>query len=517
MGKSKVFMFMLAALSAPVLMTSAVANAQLAFSDPGAVSAAAGAGGSLVAVESRIEAGQMEPGMNNSVVVQFRNETGGEVEMREIKLFPSSNVTASIVSNECQEDHILTAGAQCAVVLDIRGLQSGVFRVEVLARHTGRTRLATATVSGNVLVTDRNLQRGVDIEITPNPIDFGTLEASRSIIRSMVVRNMTSQPIEISDIRIDAADNAGFQLSTNCGDAELLAGSSCVASVVWSPLTKGPTSGALVVHHSGGTSVATAELKGEFLPTETEVARLFPEPVPGKGLLVASEEEIDFGANVDSHSSITVSLVNIGDAALTLRDIELAGSEQGLKVLNQGCLPDMVLQPTEACPLTISWLPSRSGIVIDDVRVGHTGARGVMVLPIRGTSIASVNIDQKPIVSIIDETYQDTPTMSSSSEGTTARPSASGAPVLDGYTVSSLSKRGAIINGPGGSRMVRDGQTVRLAGHVWKVEITPDGVGMVSGRNRVLMVFDRSLSGEGLTTGGDTGVTMMPSSTTVGE
>lgn len=513
MGKSKFLFLLLGVLSLPVWMASSVAYGQMAFNDPGMTSGS-GPVGSLVAVETRIEAGQMEPGMNNSVVVQFRNETGGDVEMRDIKLFPSSNVTANIVSNECQEDHVLSAGAQCAVVLDIRGLQSGVFRVEVLARHTGRTRLATATVSGTVLTTDRNVQRGVDIEITPNPIDFGKLEASRSIIRSMIVRNMTSQPITITDIRIDAADNAGFALNTNCGDADLMAGASCVASVVWSPLTKGPTSGALVVQHSGSTGVATAELKGEFLPTETSAARLFPEPVPGKGLLVASEEEIAFGSNVDSHSSITVSLVNIGDAPLTLRDIELAGSEQGLKIINQGCVSGMELQPTEACPLTISWLPSRSGIVIDDVRVAHTGARGVMVLPIRGTSIAAVNIDQKPIMTVIEETYQepvrsgsDVPTSAPAPQGNT------GTPVLDGYTVSSLSRSGAIINGPGGSRMVRNGQTVRLAGHVWQVEITPDGVAMVSGRNRVLMVFDRSLSGEGLMTGGDTGNSSIPTTT----
>lgn len=472
-----------------VLGLPAAVYAQSAFNDPGVVSAATNVG-SLVAVESRIEAGSMEAGMNNSVVVQFRNESGAEIDFRDVKLFPSSNVTADIVSNECSAEPLL-AGAQCAVVLDVKGLQSGIFRVEVLARHTGRSRLTTTTVAGSVTSSgDRNDRRGTDIEILPSPIDFGRLEASRPIIRSVVIRNMTSQEIDITDVFIDVPENGGFDVKSDC--TRLLAGASCVASVVWSPLTRGPISGALVVRHSGSSNVVTSELRGEFVPQQTEAARLFPEPVPGKGLLVASEEEIDFGVNVQSHSSITVSLVNIGDAAMTLGAVELAGSEQGLQIVEQGCVPGLVLQPTEACPLTVSWLPSRSGMVIDDVRVGHTGARGVMVLPVRGTSIAAVNVDQKPIVSVVDESD----TVGGSYRAVTDVNASM--PVLDGYTVSSLARNGAIINGPGGSRMVRNGQTIRLAGHVWKVEITQDGVGMSSGRNRVLLVFDRSLSAEGL-------------------
>ena len=46
---------------------------------------------------------------------------------------------------------------------------------------------------------------------------------------------------------------------------------------------------------------------------------------------------------------------------------------------------------------------------------------------------------------------------------------------------------------------------LRLAGFQWRVTITQDGVGLTSGRNKVLLVFDRSLSGEGLTAGSSNG------------
>lgn len=472
------------------------ALAQSAFNDPGTDMGPGGSGG-LVAVEPKVEAGTIDPGTNNSMIVQFRNEAGTEIEFRDVKLFPSSNVTAQIVSDQCSNEPLLP-GAQCAVVTEVKGLQSGAFRVEVLVRHTGRSRLVTATVNGTVEETDDETVKASDVEITPAIVDFGTLAASRPIIRSVTLRNITSQEIVVNDLFIDAPEASGFALKTDC--KTLAAGASCIASIVWSPLTKGPTSGALVVQHTGATGVATANLIGEFAPTQTEAAKAFPEAVPGKGLLVASEEEIEFGSDIESQSSITVSLVNIGDAPLTLEKLDLSGSEQGLKLVREGCIENLSLAPTEACPLTVSWSPSKNGTVIDDVRIVHSGARGILVLPVRGTSIATVNVDTKPIVSIV-ETIQ-TPSGETQTVVTQTATDA-GPPVLDGYFVTSLAKRNAIISGPGGSRMVRDKQVVRLGGHEWTVAVSSEGVGMTSGNNRVLMVFDRSLSAPGTTSAGD--------------
>ncbi len=513
----------LALLAGPVLiLPTASAVAQNAFNDPGSelLGPNGTAPGGLIAVEPKMEAGTIDPGTNTSMVVQFRNESGQEVEFRDVKLFPSSNVTAQLFSDQCSAEP-LASGAQCAVVMQVKGLQPGTFRVEVLARHTGRSRLVTATVNGTVEETEENVIKASDVEITPNEIDFGRLEAARPIIRSVTLRNITSDEIAINDLFIDAPEASGFSLKTDC--KRLSAGASCIASIVWSPVTKGPTSGALVVQHTGATGVVSANIKGEFVPLQTEAARDFPEPVPGKGLLVASEEQVDFGENVQSQSSIAVSLVNIGDAALTLSKIELSGSEQGLKVLRDGCVENLVLQPTEACPLTISWLPTKSGAVIDDVKISHSGARGVMVLPIRGTSVATVNVDTKPVVTVV-ETIQ---TPQGPKETVVKQPAIDNSPpVLDGYAVTSLSQRNAIISGPGGSRMVRDGQTIRLAAREWVVTVGPDGVSMTSGNNRVLLVFDRSLaasvsggtgsgsgSGAGRGSSGNDGPYIVPGST----
>ena len=63
---------------------------------------------------------------------------------------------------------------------------------------------------------------------------------------------------------------------------------------------------------------ASVSLNGEYNPDGIEEAEIFPEAVPGRGLLVASQKEVNFGDAVSSASTITVSLVNTGDSELTL-------------------------------------------------------------------------------------------------------------------------------------------------------------------------------------------------------
>lgn len=63
---------------------------------------------------------------------------------------------------------------------------------------------------------------------------------------------------------------------------------------------------------------------------------MFPSAVPGRGLLVASQTEIDFGDEIKKASTMTVSLVNAGDTELTIRDIIVAGQDNGLSIRGRG-------------------------------------------------------------------------------------------------------------------------------------------------------------------------------------
>ena len=487
------------------------------FGDPGARGAGGGGnpGGGLVAAADTIDGGKIPIGATAQVVVRFRNDGSQPVETGLIRLYPSSTVSASVAMNQCEEAP-LASGAECAIALSVKGLQAGPWRVEMLMSHSGRTRLVTAAVSGSVEASaDAGDKLTSDIQMIPDELDFGTLEGSQTITKPVVLRNITSNPIDITDMFIDSNESSGYSLKTECKKLE--AGQSCIAVVTWSPKIKGTSSGVLVAEHTGPAALSSVPLTGDYSPASVSEAEIFPEAMPGKGLLVASQTELDFGGDVTTASTITVSLVNVGDTALTISDIKISGSDNGLSYKEDGCTPNTVLEPIEACPLTVTWSPTRVGSIFDDVQVAHDGVRGVLVLPIRGSATSTVSQDQKSIV------LSDSSMMMAPNPGPPSPPVDGAAPpepdiereqaeailrnmaavgggavnaasVLDGYRITSFSPSRAIINGPGGSRIVFDNEEIVLGGIPWLPVIQKNGIEFNFQGQRILLLFDRSLS-----------------------
>lgn len=503
-----------------------------ALSDPGARQAGGAVGEGLVAVEPTVDGGAVPIGATAQVVVRFKNEGAQPVQTGKIRLYPSSTVSGTISMNQCEESP-LTTGAECAIALSVKALQAGPWRVEMLMSHNGRTRLVTATLSGTVeaAAEGTNTLRS-DIEAIPEAVDFGSLSASQTLVQPVILRNITSIGIDVKDIYIDASEQAGYKLDTECDRLE--PGQACIATISWAPKLKGPSTGVLVIKHTGPTALSSVIVKGEYAPETVDQAETFPEAVPGKGLLVSSQTEVNFGEDVQTASTITVSLVNAGDAPLKIGDIQISGSDNGLSFRGKGCVSGLVLEPIEACPLTIFWAPTRAGILLDDIQVTHDGARGILVLPVRGTSTNSVSQDQGAILlsggsdliqqnsgsSVLrDENGEEFEIVDVESDGSSQPteeqirrqqqlaasdnsrrtggyqpniPNASA--VLDGLKITSFSPTRAIINGPSGSRIVFNNEPIVLGGVPWDVKIQRNGIEFSYKEQTVLLLFDRSLS-----------------------
>ncbi len=468
-----------------MLSLASPASAQFnAFKDPvvGATPGAA-SGPDLAAVENTITGGAITVGATAYFVAKFKNPGTSPVKVTGINLYPSSTVTSEVTLNKCAEEE-LTPGAECAVTVSVAGLTAGAWRVEILLDHDGRTRLATAAVTGTVegsKLEDDEVQ--ADVEAVPEVLDFGSTTGGTPPVRAVLLRNRTQEVVKINDVMLDATAQSGLTFKSQCPES-LKPGESCGVSISWAPLTKGAAQAVLNVLHSAKSSLTQVEIKGTFEPALNEKAKIYPEAVPEKGLLIADKDEIDFGDSIRGASAITVSLVNVGSEPVTLKNIKLSGSDSGVSIARSGCRAGTVLQPVEACPLTVNWVPSREGEVIDDLQVHHTGARGILLLAIRGEAEAAVSRETLAV-----RQY------SSSADGGPSEDegSISVTPVLDGYVVTSHSPTRAIINGPVGSIVVRDGEDVVISGVKWTVTIVSTGVILNSAQDEILLIFDKSL------------------------
>ena len=474
---------------------------QSAFDDPGSRAAQGSKGGDLVAVSPNIDAGDVALGSSSQVVVLMRNDGAKPIKTGDISLYPSSNVSASVAQNECSKGP-LPPDAVCALAFSVKGLQPGRFRIETLMRHDGRAKLITTTISGLVDVSNDDTRDVInDLETIPSDINFGVLKESRPLTRSVILRNVTSKAINISDINVESNDLAGYSLKSDCEVLE--SGAACIATVSWAPQQRGPATGVLVVNHDGPTGVVSIVLDGSYEPDQAAEVGIFPEAVPGKGLLTASQVDVDFGDNIESASSITVSLVNVGDAPVKLNKIRLSNKDSGVQVASTGCGVDTVLKPVEACPLTLTWEPLRVGGILDDVQIQHDGARGILVLPITGRATRAINQDSKSIVfndQGADAILRAIEPISAKSVGatkakseTSAKPRSVGGS-LQGYRITSLAKNRAIVSGPGGSRVVFNGQETVIGGVLWRVAVQSSAVHFRNGDQKILLLFDRSLA-----------------------
>jgi len=521
-GKRSHWVFLMALGFGIVALTS-YANYAIAqypgFSDPGEGQATGGGGGGLVPVIAGVDGGEIPTGASAQVVVRFRNEGSQPVKTGLIRLYPSSTVSVQTSLNQCEEEP-LSPGAECAIALSVKGLQAGSWRVEMLMSHSGRARLVSATLSGTVEASgDSSQNLATDIEAIPDVLDFGSLASSQTLVQPVTLRNITSVPIDINELYVDSSEQAGYSLKSECKSLE--PGQACIAIVTWSPQVQGRSSGVMVIDHTGPSALTSVSMGGEYSPQDVNEATVFPQAIPGKGLLVSSQTDIDFGTGIETESTMTLSLVNAGDAPLTLDKIRLSGSDSGLDFKDFGCREGLILHPIEACAMTISWSPTRIGAIIDDVQIEHTGARGVLVLPVRGEAATAVGKGQGAIVlsqpqtivldgdlgaNDIERLIDDpAPSRSQSSSASSDAPSPSNpdkfvksisnpASVLEGYKITSFSKDRAIINGPGGSRIVFDDEEIVLGGIPWYIFIQPNGIEFLHQGQRVLLLFDRSLS-----------------------
>lgn len=483
------------------------------FDDPNRRSSDSTATGDFTAVTGLIDAGEVVLGATSQVVLLFRNDGVKPINSGIINLYPSSNVSASVGLNQCAQE-ALEPEAVCAIALTVKGLQSGSFRIEMLMRHDGRSKLITSTITGRVPNTEDAADEIItDVEALPDSLDFGSLDASRTLVRSTILRNITSDPITIKSIEIEAAPSSGYSMKHDC--KSLVSGQACLANITWTPLQSGPSSGVLVIRHDGPTGITVVNLAGSYQPTDINEAEVFPDPVPGKGLLISSQSEVDFGSSINTSSAITLSLVNVGDASLVIDDIRLSNDENGIIISQRGCRAGTELEPVAACALTLTWEPTREGSILDDIQILHNGARGILVIPVRGDASAPVNKDTKAIVvsnrsggpflgSIppISEYDLEGADLDIDSSGEQFASIEQGVDVsqldirgaLDGYSITSHAPRRAIILGPGGSRVVFHGEQTVIGGILWEVKVRSNAVEFQKGDQKVLLLFDRSLS-----------------------
>jgi hypothetical protein len=439
------------------------------------------------------------------------NHTTDDVEIRDIKL----NVPEkSGFSYESQCPKSLHPEESCNIIMTWLPTTKGLAQGVLVVQHSGKTGMGQVELKGILQSAETASQPGKDmagkIEVSPDSLDFGTSAGGIPLVRSLILTNRSSEKVDIKGIGLDMPEQSGFSYKSECPQT-LQPDKSCNVVVTWLPTSKGVAQGILLVQHTAANGLTQVDIKGTLQPESGKSATVYPEVTPDQGLLVADKEAVDFGTGIKEESAITITLVNAGKSDLTIKGIRLSLKNNDMMVANSGCKEGVILKPVEACPLTISWFPSHGGAILDSLQILHTGTRGVLVIPVHGaaeggtesggtTAGGSSSSSGSSIAgggSVIMDMNAGSGKSSGTAEGggrESSRSAGSGMKqALDGYTVTSHSSSRAVINGPAGGLVVRDGEDAVIAGIKCTVTIVPTGVVLSSGKDKVMLLFDRSL------------------------
>lgn len=306
-----------------------------------------------------------------------------------------------------------------------------------------------------------------------NPtIAAGRISLGATSYTVVLFKNQSASAIKVGQINLYPSSNVSVETVLNrCSDTTISSDAQCAITVAITGRLVGAFRVEVLAEHEGRSGISTASVTGDVDRAATQNEQ------PASDI-ISDLNAIDFGNNIRNEASIAVNLSNVGKDNVTLKAITIAGAGSGLMLGRRGCQDDLVLKPGEACPLTISWVPARPGAILDSLQITHTGARGILTVPIRGSGDSSVRG-----TGIFDDTaaarsYGGTAVAATSAPVSTA--AAVSTPTLSGFTITSHATTRAVLSGAGGAVIVRDGEEVVLNGIKWRVSVVPSGVVLAS-------------------------------------
>lgn len=281
---------------------------------------------------------------------------------------------------------------------------------------------------------------------------------------NVLLRNASYLPLMVNGFHLEDETTSGLSFRHDCSRVE--PSESCRLSVFWRPQDVGDLETVLKVSHSGEIGLLPLKVK-------SKASIMMINPEYAKDDLLFMVDAIDFGGRVDNVTRFVTYLRNTSSDDVKLDAVHFEKNTTGLSMVGSICKAGVVLPSGGACMIEVEWIPSSVGSV--DNRVVITSLDQIRYIPVMGNALVSVT-DSEDYDST-RQTLQVRPTRDT----------------LKKYSITSFAKNRAMISSPEGYTMVYSGESARLAGFRWDVQMQNDAVKVVYEDIEISLPFERSL------------------------
>ncbi len=192
-------------------------------------------------------------------------------------------------------------------------------------------------------VTDGGNGQLPDINVSPEELDFGTVQSGLSATESVTVSNVGGAPLGINSVTLDG--DAAFAQTNDCATVD--AGDSCTVDITYNA--------------SGDASHATTVIINSTDEDEAEVtvAVSGASETQANPDIAVEPAELNFGrVNPGMPSTDTVTVSNSGSAPLTISGINVTGDNADEFMQSNDCT---TVAEGDSCAVDITFTPSTTG------------------------------------------------------------------------------------------------------------------------------------------------------------
>ncbi len=239
---------------------------------------------------------------------------------------------------------------------------------------------ATGEVTGSIAITsnawDRSLTialsgRGVlglgRLSATPPSASFGNVATGEHNSQTIRLNNTGNDSVTISRANVSGS---GFKIAGLNVPTVIPSGKSATFNAMFTPTSSGSTTGSVSLISDAPNSSLTISLSGTGVAT----ARL----------LGANPPSLNFGTvNVDSTSSLSVTLTNRGNADVTISKVSVSGA--GFS--HGGAAAGTILGPDQSTTLKVAFAPVSAGSVRGDVVVTSDATISPVTISLSGDAV----------------------------------------------------------------------------------------------------------------------------------
>ena len=241
--------------------------------------------------------------------------------------------------------------------------------------------VTTGEATGSIAVTsnasDPSLTIGLSgigvqgrLSATPASTSLGKVVVGENNSQTIRLSNTGDVSVTISRVNVSGSD---FKIAGLTVPTVIASGKSATFNVLFTPISSGSVTGAVSLISDAPNSPLTISLSG------TGVA--------ATPLLAASPSGLNFGTvNVDSTSSLSLTLTNRGNVDVTISKVAVSGAgfSQG------GVAAGTILGPDQSTTLRVAFAPVSAGSVNGDVAVTSNATTSPMMISLSGTAVQPV-------------------------------------------------------------------------------------------------------------------------------